>query len=158
MSAASRPLPRGGARKTDATGRRSGTATQPERMAAVRVTAPDTNGGMVKGPTRERHEADTGIIIATAMLASLGVVMSYSAGASEIARGRLPDTLVPELFWVSLGVVVMLVASRIDYRFLRLVSVPLLLVALVLLVIVLGPSLGIVRPKEVGGAARWLPG
>ena len=70
-------------------------------------------------------------------LAALGVVMSYSAGASQIARGEVPDTLAPELFWVTLGVAVMLITSRIDYRFLRLVSVSLLLVALVLLVIVL---------------------
>lgn len=159
MSAASRPMPRRGARAAkEAPSARSAkaVAARPERMAAVRVSAPEANGGVVKGPVRDRHEADTGIIIATVMLAAMGVAMIYSAGASEIARGRLPDTLAPELIWVSLGVVVMLVASRIDYRFLRLVSVPLFLLAIGLLVTVLGPSLGIVRPIEVGGAARWL--
>jgi cell division protein FtsW len=120
------------------------------------VTATDGNGGVVRGPTRERHEADTGVIIATVMLAAMGVAMIYSAGASEIARGTLPNTLAPELVWVTLGVLVMLVMSRVDYRFLRLLSVPLFLAAIALLIIVLGPSLGVVRPIEVGGAARWL--
>ena len=41
---------------------------------------------------------------------------------------------------------------RVDYRYLRLVSVPLYLVAIVLLVLVFVPSLNIV----VGGSARWL--
>ncbi len=50
----------------------------------------------------------------------------------------------------------MLALSRVDYRFLRLISVPLFLVALALLVIVLGPSVGPIGPKEVGGSARWL--
>jgi cell division protein FtsW len=125
-------------------------------MAAVRVTAPDTNGGLVKGPIRERHEADAGIIIATVTLAALGVVMSYSAGASQIARGTVPDTLAPELFWIGLGVAVMLITSRIDYRFLRLVSVPLFLAAVALLVVVLGPDLKILTPAPVRDSARWL--
>jgi len=116
----------------------------------------DTDGRLVKGPIRERYEADTGIIIATVMLAATGVAMIYSAGAADIASGKLPDTLAPELIWVTLGVLVMLVTSRIDYRFLRLVSIPLFLLAIALLVLVLGPSLGILRPIEVGGAARWL--
>jgi cell division protein FtsW len=136
--------------------RRSQAVATPAEHMAVRVSSPDTNGGVVKGPVRERHEADTGIIIATVMLAALGVTMIYSAGASEIARGRVPNTLAPELIWVTLGVIVMLVASRFDYRWLRLVSIPLFLVAIALLLVVLGPSLGIVRPIEVGGSARWL--
>lgn len=163
MTAASRPVPQG--RRAPAATRRSpgaaGTrrsqavATPLERVAA-RPATPDTNGGLVKGPVRERHEADTGIIIATVMLAALGVAMIYSAGASEIARGRVPHTLAPELIWVTLGVIVMLVASRFDYRWLRLISVPLFLVAIGLLVVVLGPSLGILEPVGVRESARWL--
>jgi cell division protein FtsW len=123
---------------------------------ASRAATADSNGGVVKGPVRERHEADTGIIIATVTLAALGVAMIYSAGAADISSGKLPTTLAPELIWVTLGVLVMLVTSRIDYRFLRLLSVPLFIASILLLVIVLGPSLGILTPIEVGGAARWL--
>lgn len=136
--------------------RRSHAVAAPVAAGAARPAARDTQGRVVKGPVRERHEADTGIIIATVMLAAIGVAMIYSAGAADIASGRLPNTLAPELVWVTLGVVAMLVTSRVDYRFLRLVSIPLFLLAIALLVIVLGPSLGVLRPIEVGGAARWL--
>lgn len=164
MSVTSRPLPQGRPRARRAEpgtpgtpgNRRSQAVATPVDAVVVRPTNRDTNGGVVKGPLRERHEADTPIIIATVMLAAMGVAMIYSAGAADIASGRLPNTLAPELIWVTLGVVVMLVTSRIDYRFLRLVSVPMFLGAIALLVIVLGPSLGILRPIEVGGAARWL--
>ncbi len=46
----------------------------------------------------------------------------------------------PELVWVTLGIVTMLALSRLDYRWLRLISVPLFLGAVVLLIIVLGPA------------------
>jgi cell division protein FtsW len=127
-----------------------------DTVAPGRAPARDANGVVVKGPVRERHDADTGIIIATVTLAAIGVAMIYSAGAADIASGRLPDTLAPELIWVSLGVVVMLVMSRLDYRWLRLSSIPLFLLAIALLVTVLGPSVGVIRPVEVGGASRWL--
>lgn len=159
MTAASRPMPQGRpgrpAPDTKAPRRSHAVATAVDARAA-RLVGRDAEGRVVKGPVRERHEADTGIIIATVMLAALGVAMIYSAGASEIASGRLPDSLAPELIWVTLGVLVMLVTSRMDYRFLRLVSIPVFLGAIALLIVVLGPSLGILRPIEVGGAARWL--
>jgi len=163
MSVVARPVPQGrrqsGASKptTETKGtRRSQAVAAPVERMATRVATPETNGGQVKGPVRERHEADTGVIIASVILAAVGVAMAYSAGAADIARGILPNTLAPELFWVSLGVVVMLVAGRIDYRFLRLVSVPAFLVSVGLLVVVLGPSLGILHPVGVRDSARWL--
>ncbi len=160
MSAASRPLPQGRRRAPVAVDtkepKRSHAVATPVDTRGARPAARDTEGRVVKGPVRERYEADTGIIIATVMLAALGVAMIYSAGAADIASGTLPDTLAPELIWVTLGVVVMLIASRMDYRFLRLVSVPLFLLAIALLIIVLGPALGPLAPFEVGGAARWL--
>ena len=58
----------------------------------------------------------------------------------------------PQIFWGTLGIVVMLLAMRIDYRWLRLVSVPAYLVSLVLLTLVFVPGLG----RVVGGSARWL--
>ena len=115
-------------------------------------------GRTVKGPVRERHEADPGIIIATIALAATGVLMIYSAGAASLASdpADMSTAIVPELIWVTLGIVVMLVLSRMDYRWLRLISVALFLTALALLVIVLGPAIGPIAPKEVGGASRWL--
>jgi cell division protein FtsW len=50
----------------------------------------------------------------------------------------------------------MVVASRVDFRYLRLVSLPMYLIALGLLVVVLLPPMGPFRPNVVGGSARWL--
>jgi len=58
--------------------------------------------------------------------------------------------------WGLLGAVLMVVIMRIDYRYLRVVSVPAFIAALVLLVIVMLPPIGPIRPIEAGGSARWL--
>ena len=63
-------------------------------------------------------------------------------------------TVGPQILWAILGIVVMLVMMRVDYRYLRLVSVPFFLVALVAArarASVAGRS-----TIEVGGSARWL--
>ena len=65
------------------------------------------------------------------------------------------DTLAivgPQIFWGALGLLAMVAMMRVDYRWLRLASVPGYLVAIVLLVLVFVPSLG----RVVGGSARWL--
>ena len=130
------------------------------RCGRPRPSARDIAAGRtVKGPVRERHEADPGVIIATVALAAMGVLMIYSAGAASLSRrpgATCPGPIAPELVWVTLGIVVMLVLSRMDYRWLRLVSVPLFLGAIGLLVLVLGPAIGPISPIEVSDAARWL--
>ncbi len=56
------------------------------------------------------------------------------------------------LFGIVPGIILMFIASRINYRFWRAISPFLLLLALFLLVLVLIPGVGI----EVGGAQRWI--
>jgi cell division protein FtsW len=84
--------------------------------------------------------------------------MIYSAGAASLSGSTSDITraIAPELIWVVLGITTMLALSRMDYRWLRLISVPFFLGAVVLLVIVLGSAIGPIFPKEVGGSARWL--
>ncbi len=90
-------------------------------------------------------------------LAAVGVLMIYSTRASLSADpSDITMAIAPELIWVTLGIVTMLALSRLDYRWLRLISVPLFLASVALLVIVLGPAIGPIVPKEVGGSARWL--
>ncbi len=132
---------------------------RPVDAASVpRPTARDIAAGrVVKGPVRERHHADPWITIATVALAAVGVLMIYSTGAADPSgsASNIASEIAPEVVWVSLGVVAMFALSRMDYRWLRLVSVPLFLVSLVLLVVVLGPSLGFISP--VGdNSSRWL--
>ena len=104
---------------------------------------------------RERHQPDYSILLAVVALAAIGILMVYSSSAMSAYIGPRNDTFAivgPQIFWGALGIVAMIIVMRIDYRWLRLVSVPGYLVSLVLLVLVFVPSLG----KVVGGSARWL--
>jgi cell division protein FtsW len=103
---------------------------------------------------RERHEPEYGILVATVALAAIGILMVYSSSAMKAYLQR-DDTFAivgPQIQWAALGVVAMLLVMRVDYRYLRLVSVPLFLASLVGLLLVFVPGLGI----TVGGAARWI--
>lgn len=103
---------------------------------------------------RERHAPDYVLLLAVAGLVAIGILMVYSSSA---IRGYVvaDDTLAyvgPQALWAALGAVALIVTSRLDYRYWRLVSIPLYLVALGLLVLVLLPGVG----RVVGGSARWL--
>ncbi|MEO8273230.1 MAG: putative lipid II flippase FtsW, partial [Chloroflexota bacterium] len=103
---------------------------------------------------REHHQADYSILLAVVALAAIGILMVYSSSAMYAYASR-DDTLAivgPQIFWGALGIIVMVGVMRIDYRWLRLVSVPAYLLAIVLLVLVFVPALG----RVVGGSARWL--
>jgi cell division protein FtsW len=103
---------------------------------------------------RERHQPDYSILLAVVALAAIGILMVFSSSAMFAYTSR-DDSLAivgPQIFWGAMGILVMLVMMRIDYRWLRIVSVPAYLGAVVLLVLVFVPSLG----RVVGGSARWL--
>ena len=160
----SRPGAKSGGRGRNATGnarptgRGSGAHATPDaweqrgaaRGAAVRPAAPAAATVL----RRERHQPDYSILLAVVALAAIGILMVYSSSAMQ-AYIRADDTLAivgPQIFWGALGILAMLIAMRIDYRWLRLVSVPAYLLAVILLVLVFVPSLG----RVVGGSARWL--
>ena len=108
---------------------------------------------------REQHQPDYSIIVAVVALAAIGILMVYSSSAMR-AYLRSDDTLAivgPQIQWAGLGIVAMLLTMRIDYRYLRLVSIPLFAAAVVLLGLVLFMSDGgAIRSVSVGGSARWL--
>lgn len=115
---------------------------------------PEAPTGRSGGLRREQHQPDYLILVAVVALAAIGILMVYSSSAVR-AYVREEDTFAivgPQLVWAVLGVLAMLVTMRIDYRYWRLASVPLYVLAIGLLVLVLLPGLGIV----VGGSARWL--
>jgi cell division protein FtsW len=103
---------------------------------------------------RERHQPDYSILIAVVALAAIGILMVYSSSAlrSYIARDDTMAIVGPQILWAALGLLVMVVTMRLDYRVLRLASLPGYLIALVLLVMVFVPELN----RVVGGSARWL--
>lgn len=106
------------------------------------------------GLRRDRHPADYTILVTVVALTAIGILMVYSSSAMKAYLGQ-DDTLAivgPQIGWAALGVAAMAVMMRVDYRYLRLISVPFYVVAVVLLVLVFVPGLNVV----VGGSARWL--
>lgn len=123
------------------------------------ATRPVTGGRVIKGPVRERHEPDWKLLTVVTLLAAIGIVMVYSSSAVRIALdpgGDLIRALVTELVWATLGFAALAFFMFLDYRALRAFARPLFIVAIGLLVLVLLPAIGPIRPIESGGAARWL--
>jgi cell division protein FtsW len=107
---------------------------------------------------RDRHQADFTILVAVVALTAIGILMVYSSSAMK-AYLQDDDTLSivgPQIGWAALGIAAMAGMMRVDYRYLRLVSVPLFVFALLLLVVVLLPPIGPLQPRVIGGSARWL--
>jgi cell division protein FtsW len=108
----------------------------------------------VEGVRRDRHAPDYVLLLAVAGLVAIGILMVYSSSA---IRGYIiaDDTLAyvgPQALWAAIGGVVLIVTSRLDYRYWRILSIPLYGLSLALLGLVLLPGVG----RVVGGAARWL--
>jgi cell division protein FtsW len=95
------------------------------------------------------------IIVVVVALTAIGILMVYSSSALKGYMSQDADTFAtvgPQIQWALLGIVAMAAMMRVDYRYLRLASVPFYAVAIVLLVLVFVPEFNIV----VGGSARWL--
>ncbi len=119
------------------------------------TTRPRNSAGSVPSTLRrETHQPDYIVIVAVIALSAIGILMVFSSSAmKEYARdGDAFGAVAPQVAWGVLGLLAMLGMMRIDYRRLRLVSIPMYFVAIVLLVLVFVPSLNVV----VGGSARWL--
>jgi cell division protein FtsW len=104
---------------------------------------------------RERHEPEYGILVAIVALAAIGILMVYSSSAMKAFLSKEADSFAivgPQILWAAIGVVAMGVMMRVDYRWLRVASVPIFLIALASLVLVFVPGLN----RVVGGSARWL--
>jgi cell division protein FtsW len=97
------------------------------------------------------HRLLLGVIL---LLVTLGVVMVLSASSVVAfeAYGNSYAVFKKQLMWAGVGIALMLAVSRIDYRFWRKLSMPLMGLAIVLLIwVVIHPS-GV----EVGGSTRWI--
>jgi cell division protein FtsW len=108
---------------------------------------------------REQHQPDYSILVAVIALSAIGILMVYSSSAMrEYLKSDDTFGIVgPQIQWAGLGIVAMLVTMRVDYRYLRLVSIPAYAVAVALLVLVLFlPATGTVHSIVVGGSARWV--
>jgi cell division protein FtsW len=126
--------------------------------AATRPTTQSNAVRTVRGPQRERHEPDYLLLLSVVFLASIGLLMVYSSsGISNLLEHDDAFAIFgPQAFWAVAGAITLVVFMRLDYRYLRLISIPAFLVALALLAIVLLPAIGPLKPIEVGGSTRWL--
>jgi rod shape determining protein RodA len=87
-----------------------------------------------------------------ALLAAIGLVMAYSNSA-EPGQSLLDGgtTFVRGLMWTGIALIVFVVATSFDYKWLKTFAWPLYLIQLGLLVLTLAVGTG------VGGSARWVP-
>lgn len=116
--------------------------------------SPATGGLAAPVDSRERHAPDPVVLAIVVALTGLGILMVYSSSAMNgyaDGDGTLA-TVGPQFVWAAVGIVGMLIAMRSDYRWLRLLSMPALLVAGILLVLVLFSSWRV----EVSGSTQWL--
>jgi cell division protein FtsW len=121
------------------------------RRAANRTPTKD----LTQALQRERHAPDYTILVVVVALAAVGILMVYSSSAMKgylSAEADTFQTVGPQIQWALLGLVAMVAMMRVDYRYLRLVSIPGYVVALGLLVLVFVDEYNIV----IGGSARWL--
>jgi cell division protein FtsW len=98
--------------------------------------------------------ADGALLAVTVALALIGLVMVFSASA-VVAGSRFHDSiyyLKRQLAWLMFGLLLLHIASRLDYMVWRQCAVPLLALTAVLLAVVLIPSLG----TAAKGARRWI--
>ncbi len=127
-------------------------APEAGRQAMVNRTPVRSRPGAVR---REQHAADYVILVVVTALTAIGILMVYSSSAMRGYLSSDADTFStagPQIQWAILGLIAMAIMMRIDYRWLRLASLPFYLAASVLLILVFVPELNIV----VGGSARWL--
>jgi cell division protein FtsW len=109
------------------------------------------------GRTRMRN-FDLPLVLAAATLLALGLLMVYSAsialadGPRYAAYGQY-FFVARHAAFVCVGLVVAACAITLPVRFWQRVTLPLFIVAMVLLVAVLVPGIG----REVNGAHRWIP-
>ncbi len=130
----------------------SGPAVAPQatgRRAPVTKNPSTLRGGIAKGPS-----TSSVLVVLVGVLCVLGVVMvgSASEGISIATFGSPWSILLREGLWMAVGLLVFAFVSRVDYRRWRRFSVPVLVVAFALLLIVLAPGVGL----SAGGASRWV--
>lgn len=92
--------------------------------------------------------ATTTLFFCVASLLSLGMVVLYSSSTAQVGA----DYLVKQLVWCAVGLVGGTVAATMDYRHLKKLSLVLIALAVVLLLLVFVPPIGV----RVNGASRWI--
>jgi cell division protein FtsW len=93
---------------------------------------------------------DPGIAIASGLLITLGVVMSYSATAALALDSMIPPLFFDHLIGLVLGLAAIAIAYALPVQFIRQMATPFWIVTLLLLLATVAFG------SQVNGATRWL--
>ncbi len=88
------------------------------------------------------------LVFCVAALLALGMVMLYSASMDQVGA----HYFIVQLLWAVLGIAVCTITAALDYRWLRKLAIPLLIIGLLMLSLVFVHGIGIRR----NGATRWV--
>lgn len=158
---------------TTSTGTGRGTRASRSKSTAVntsvRRSAAKPSAGSSRAATRPKQAArpkpaeqttlagqrNAGILtVAFLSLTLFGLVMVLSASqVTSLYDSESPYSLFQrQAMWAVIGAFAFVIASRIDYRWLRRLAVPFLVITVILLIAVLIPGVG----KRINGSSRWL--
>jgi cell division protein FtsW len=123
-------------------------------MTAAALTLPTRRATARGGVRRERHEPAYPLLLAVMALTAIGIVMVYSASSvrSYFTRADPAAQGLEQIVWAGIGLTGLIVASRIDFRHLRYLAIPIFVITLGLLAAVLMPGIG----SEINGSRRWI--
>ncbi|WP_449244202.1 rod shape-determining protein RodA [Desulfobacca acetoxidans] len=89
------------------------------------------------------------LLILTLLIVSLGIVNLFSAGLNQ-DTGRDTPLYLKQLYWLAIGLGLMVFMTTFDYRYLEKLAYPVYWLAIILLITV------ILMGKVVSGSKRWL--
>lgn len=123
-------------------------------MTAMAATAARRTARARAGVRRDRHQVAYPLLVGVIALVAIGVVMVYSASSvrSYISTADPGSQGFQQGIWAILGLGAMVAASRLDFRLLRYVAIPVFFVTMALLAVVLIPGIG----TAAFGSRRWL--
>ena len=87
--------------------------------------------------SRDWRHFDVQLLLYILLLLAVGLVMGYSAGFNDAAPEAGTSQSVKTLIWAAIGMTLFFVAASIDYRWLRMLVVPIYLTVIGLLVVTL---------------------
>ncbi len=118
------------------------------------IAATQTRRRARTGVRRDRHQVAYPLLVGVIALVAIGVVMVYSASSvrSYISTADPGSQGFQQGIWAILGLAAMVAASRVDFRLLRHVAIPIFFVTMILLGVVLIPGIG----TAAFGSRRWL--
>lgn len=124
--------------------------------SAAAVATPITPGLGARARLGTGWEAPALLLLTVALL-SFGLVSVYSASAVLAQSKGVADYhfLVRQMSAAAVGLVALAIAAQVDYRRLRMLAWPILLVTIALLIVVIMPGTEAIAPR-LNGARRWI--